>query len=112
YPLDQRLRAISAAGYVGYWLHFRDYLEQRAQGLDDSAINAQFDETGMRYRGIEFLSDWFVDTVEAGRQQDAAFAAGRAIGATILNVGADFQGRGFSRAHMVQAFEKLCQRAQ
>lgn len=112
YSLDQRLKAISAAGYVGYWLHFRDYLEQLDQGLDDSAIKAQFNEAGMRYRGIEFLSDWFIDTDEAAWHQDAAFAAGRAIGATILNVGADFQGRGFTRTHMVQAFEKLCKRAE
>lgn len=112
HPLERRLNALSSAGYAGYWFHFRDYLEQRAAGLDDAAISALFDAAGMRYRGVEFLGEWFTDTEEARSMEQAAFAAARAIGASTLNVGADFQGRGFSRKHMVQAFARLCRRAE
>jgi sugar phosphate isomerase/epimerase len=112
HPLEQRLAALSRAGFAGYWLHFRDYLEHRAASRDDAAIGALFDEAGIRYRGVEFLGDWFIETEEARAMEQAAFAAARAIGASVLNVGADFQGRGFARSHMVEAFARLCARAQ
>lgn len=112
HSLEQRLAALSSAGFAGYWFHFRDYLEQRAAGRDDAAIAALFDQAGIRYRGVEFLGDWFIETEEARDMEQAAFSAARAIGAGILNVGADFHGRGFARSHMVEAFARLCARAE
>ena len=110
-PLDVRLRAASRAGYAGYWLHYRDYLAQRSNGLDDAAIGAAFDDAGLVHRGVEFLTDWFVDTAATREAEAAAYAAAQAIGAKIINVGADFLGRGFPRDAMIAAFERLCARA-
>jgi len=111
HSLEVRLRALSSAGYQGYWFHFRDYLEQKAAGLTDGEIKSLFDAAGMEHRGVEFLTDWFLDTADARQMEDAAFAAARAIGADVLSVGADFQGRGLSLSYMVEAFEALCARA-
>ncbi len=110
HPLDERLRACAAAGYTGYWLHWRDYLEQREAGLDDSTIRALFDEHGMRHRGVEFFSDWFRSDAH-GEAEEASFAAAGAIGATVVNVGGNFTGPELSRAEMVTRFEDLCRRA-
>ena len=110
--LDERLAACAAAGYSGYWLHFRDYLEQRAAGFSAGELRALFDRHGMRHRGVEFLTDWFLpedDTAAAAER--AAFDAAAAVGATIVNVGADFQGRGIPRQEMVARFDRLCDRA-
>lgn len=109
--LAERLSACAAAGYVGCWLHYRDYLEQRAAGLADEDIRALLDRFGMRHREVEFLTDWFVDREDCRTAETAAFAAARAIGATVLNVGGDFAGRGLSRALMVDRFASLCSRA-
>jgi sugar phosphate isomerase/epimerase len=112
HPLDQRLSACAAAGYSGYWLHWRDYLEQRAAGLDDAAVRDLFDRHGMRHRGVEFLTDWFQpQDAAAAAAERAAFAAAAAIGATVVSVGADFRGRGIPRREMVAHFERLCARA-
>ena len=112
HSLRHRLEALEAAGYRGYWLHFRDYLEQRKAGFSDAATRSLFDATEMRYRGVEFLTDWFLGTTEARQMEHAAFDAARAIGANVISAGADFQGRGFSRQHMVEAFKALCARAE
>lgn len=111
HSLDLRLQALSRAGFTGYWFHFRDYLDQRENGLSDEEIRGLFDVAGIRQRGVEFLTDWFTGTTESRAQEEAAFAAARAIGATVLSVGGDFQGRGFPRSRMVAAFHALCERA-
>jgi sugar phosphate isomerase/epimerase len=112
HPLDLRLAACAAAGYSGYWLHWRDHLAQRAAGLDGAAVRDLFDRHGMRHRGVEFLTDWFLtgDGAAAAAER-ATFDAAAAIGATIVSVGADFQGRGIPRRDMVARFAGLCARA-
>lgn len=112
HALEARLSACASAGYAGYWLHWRDYLEQRAAGLDDAALRDLFDRHGMRHRGVEFLTGWFLPGDEAAAAAErAAFDAAAAIGAGAVNVGADFQGRGIPRREMVAHFERLCARA-
>lgn len=112
HPLDARLAACTAAGYSGYWLHWRDYLEQRSAGIEDRALGDLFDACAMRHRGVEFLTDWFLDGNPAARDMEAAaFAAAAAIGATTINVGSDFLDRRISRREMVARFEALCSRA-
>jgi sugar phosphate isomerase/epimerase len=110
--LDDRLAACAAAGYLGYWLHWRDYLEQREAGVSDGAMHALFNHHGQRHRGVEFFSDWFVDGDAAAANAEArSFDAANAIGAGTVNVGADFAGRGFSLEHLVERFGSLCNRA-
>lgn len=110
--LQDRLGALEAAGYSGYWLHFRDYLEQKAAGLDDDRLQALFDRHGMRHRGVEFLTGWFLPgDLTAQEAEHAAFAAANAIGASVVNVGADFSGRGLPRREMLAHFAALCARA-
>jgi sugar phosphate isomerase/epimerase len=112
HPLGVRLAACPAAGYSGYWLHWRDYLEQRSAGMEDRAIGDLFDACAMHHRGVEFLTDWFLDGNPAARDMEAAaFAAAAAIGATTINVGADFLGRRIPRREMVASFGALCRRA-
>ena len=112
HALGERLAACAAAGYSGYWLHFRDYLEQRAAGLSDETIRGLFDRHALRHRGVEFLTGWFFPgDSEAGAQEHAAFDAANAIGADVVNVGADFGGRGIPRRDMVGHFAALCARA-
>jgi sugar phosphate isomerase/epimerase len=112
FPLAERLNACAAAGYAGYWLHWRDYLEQRARGMDDAGLRRAFDEAGMRHRGVEFLAGWFLyGDAAAAEAERASFDAANAIGALTVNVGADFERRGFSRAHMTDRFAALCERA-
>lgn len=56
----------------------------------------------MRHRGVEFLTGWFLpEDVAAAAAERAAFAAAAAVGATIVNVGADFQVAAFQGAEMV-----------
>jgi sugar phosphate isomerase/epimerase len=110
--LAERLAACASAGYRGYWLHWRDYLEQREAGLSDGALRALFDRHGQVHRGVEFFSDWFVDGDGAAALAEAgSFDAANAIGADTVNVGADFAGRGFPREHMLRRFAALCDRA-
>lgn len=110
--LAERLAACTGAGYRGYWLHWRDYAEQRLAGMSDGAIRALFDRHCQRHRGIEFFSDWFVDgNAAAAVAESRSFDAAQAIGADTVNVGADFAGRGFSLEHMVERFDALCGRA-
>ena len=111
HPLPARLAACRAAGYDGLWLHFRDYMEQRAAGLDDVAIRAMFDEHGMKHRGVEFLSGWFLESVDAHEAEEMCLAAAMAIGANVISVGGDFERRGISRNEMVAQFGRLCVRA-
>lgn len=109
--LEERLGACAAAGYTGFWLHWRDYLEQRAAGMDAALLDL-FDRHGMRHRGVEFLTDWFLPGDEAAVSAErAAFDAATAIGAKLISVGADFQGRAISRREMVARFGELCSRA-
>jgi sugar phosphate isomerase/epimerase len=110
--LEERLAACAGAGYAGYWLHHRDYLEQRAAGLDDEQLRDLFDRCGMRHRGVEFLTGWFLPgDVAAKEAERAAFDAAKAIGARVANVGADFSGHGLERRAMVAHFSALCARA-
>ncbi|MFN3547044.1 MAG: sugar phosphate isomerase/epimerase family protein [Mesorhizobium sp.] len=110
--LAERLAACAAAGYRGYWLHWRDYVEQRGAGMSDGALRALFDRHDLPHRGVEFFSDWFVDGDAAAANAEArSFDAARAIGAESVNVGADFAGRGFPLEHMVERFGALCGRA-
>jgi len=110
--LDERLGACASAGYLGYWMHHRDYLEQKALGLDDDALRDLFDRHGMRHRGVEFLTGWFLRDDSTARQAErAAFDAAHAIGASVVNVGADFSGRGLQRQEMTRHFTALCARA-
>lgn len=110
--LGERLAACASVGYRGYWLHWRDYLEQREAGLSDGAMRSLFDRHEQRHRGVEFFSDWFVDGDSAAALAEArSFDAANAIGADTLNVGADFAGRGFPLERMVRRFASLCDRA-
>jgi sugar phosphate isomerase/epimerase len=110
--LEERLRAAAAAGYTGYWLHWRDYLEQKAAGIEDDQLRGLFDRHGMRHRGVEFLTGWFLPDDAAGQAAErAAFEAANAIGASVVSVGADFNGRGLERRAMVARFAMLCARA-
>lgn len=112
HPLAARLAACAAAGYSGYWLHHRDYLEQKADGLGDCWIRDLFDEHGIGQRGVEFLTGWFLPGDAAAQAAErAAFDAARAVGARTVNVGADFSGRGPGRGEMVGHFTALCARA-
>ena len=109
---EHRAKACAAAGYAGLWMHFRDYLEQREQGHDDAYLRETLDECGLEQRGVEFLTGWFLEDDEAARDAErAAFAAAGAIGARVVNVGADFELRGISHAKMIARFEALCARA-
>jgi sugar phosphate isomerase/epimerase len=110
--LEARLGALSAGGYAGYWLHWRDYLEQKAAGIEDGRLRDLFDRYGMQHRGVEFLTGWFVaDDTAAQAAERAAFDAANAIGASVVSVGADFNGRGLERRAMVARFTMLCARA-
>lgn len=112
HPLDERLAACAAAGYAGFWFHLRDYLEQRRAGRSDADLRALFDRHGMRHRGVEFLTGWFLAGDDAAAAAEAAaFDAAAAIGATVVNAGADFHGRGVPRRQMVARFDRLCDRA-
>ncbi|MBX3530185.1 MAG: sugar phosphate isomerase/epimerase [Rhizobiaceae bacterium] len=112
FALAERLDACAAAGYSGYWLHWRDYLEQRAGGMTDTGLRQAFDNAGMRLRGVEFFSGWFLDgDAAAAEAERASFDAANAIGATTVNVGADFERRGLPRGHMTDRFAELCERA-
>lgn len=112
FPLEERLDACAEAGYAGYWLHWRDYLEQRAGGMDDGGLRRAFDDAGMRHRGVEFFTGWFLDgDAAAAEAERASFDAACAIGAATVNVGADFARHDFPRAHMTDRFAALCERA-
>ena len=108
HSLDDRLAACHKAGFRGLWLHFRDYLEQRTARMSDRDIRGLFDEYGMRNRGVEFVSDWFLDTDAAGDNLAATLSAARAIGATIISVGGNFSDIGVPRVFMVERFAQLC----
>ena len=109
---EDRLEALEAAGYSGYWLHLRDYLEQKNMGLDDDRLRASFDRYGMRHRGVEFLTGWFLPGDAAAQETErAAFDAAKAIGASVVNAGADFTERGLPQKEMVAHFTALCARA-
>jgi sugar phosphate isomerase/epimerase len=108
HPLAARLAACGAAGYRGCWLHLRDYQEQKAAGFADGAMRELFDSHGLVHRGVEFLTDWFLDDRTAER---TAFDAADAVGAAVINAGGDFLMRGFPRAHMLDRFAALCARA-
>ncbi|MBO6718467.1 MAG: sugar phosphate isomerase/epimerase [Rhizobiaceae bacterium] len=111
HPLPERLTACQAAGYDGLWLHYRDYLEQRTAGHDDYALRAMFDEAGMNHRGIEFLTDWFLDSAKGREAETACLAAATAIGASVISVGGDFGQRGIRQSEMIERFVELCSRA-
>lgn len=111
HTLPARLAACRAAGYDGLWMHYRDYMEQRAAGYDDAAIRAMFDDHGMKHRGIEFLSGWFLESEKAREAEDMCLAAATAIGAKTISVGGDFELRDIAPGDMVAQFERLCARA-
>lgn len=111
HSLVHRIRAVSSAGYSGYWIHYRDFLEQRAAGLSGSQIRMLFDDSGLEERGVEFLTNWFVGDQASIAAEDAALAGASAIGARWLSVGADFENRGIDPSRMLREFERLCRRA-
>lgn len=107
-----RVAACAAAGYSGMCLHFRDYLANRAAGLSDAAMRDLLDKGGMRHRSVEFLADWFTMSAAARANEAAAFAAARAFGASVLNVGPDL-GTGLTPpAVMRTAFRAVAARAE
>ncbi|WP_269929401.1 sugar phosphate isomerase/epimerase family protein [Aminobacter sp. HY435] len=111
----QRVEACAAAGYRGMCLHFRDYAEQRQEGMSNAELRAILDRNGMKYVSIEFLTDWFMDgdAGELSRRNEAiAFEAARALGATVVNVGPDLGERGISAETMRRKFVELCSRAE
>lgn len=64
--------------------------------------------------GLEFLTDWFLEGTEAEAARDderTAYAAARAYGAHLINVGSDFRGRGLPRHVLRSRFRALCERA-
>jgi sugar phosphate isomerase/epimerase len=109
-----RVAAAAAAGYSGLCLHLRDYRAQRDAGHSDGEMREVLHRQGIADISLEFLTGWFLDgTAAAGSRADeaTALAAARAFGAHSLNVGSDFQNRGFSRALMRTRFHELCDRA-
>jgi sugar phosphate isomerase/epimerase len=112
FPLQERLAACAGAGYAGYWLHWRDYLEQRAGGMNDADIARAFDDAGMRHRGVEFFTGWHLDGDAAAQDAERAFFdAANAIGAETVNVGANFGEPRLPLAEMTDRFAALCERA-
>lgn len=110
----ERVEACAVAGYTGMCLHFRDYAEQRARGFGDGELRAILDAHGMKHVSVEFLTDWFMDR-EAGlisrRNEETAFRAAAAFGATVVNVGPDLGERGIPLETMQLKFRELCGRA-
>lgn len=111
HPLPERIAACQAAGYDGLWMHYRDYLEQGAAGHGDAALRALLDESRLKHRGIEFLTDWFLDLDLARQAEAACFSAANAIGASIISVGGDFGQRDIPQSEMIAQFKRLCARA-
>ncbi|CAN7376415.1 sugar phosphate isomerase/epimerase [Aminobacter aminovorans] len=110
----ERVEACAEAGYTGMCLHFRDYAEQRARGFGDGELRAILDAHGMKHVSVEFLTDWFMDG-EAGlisrRNEETAFRAAAAFGATVVNVGPDLGERSVPLETMQLKFRELCGRA-
>ncbi|WP_378951345.1 sugar phosphate isomerase/epimerase family protein [Mesorhizobium sp. ANAO-SY3R2] len=110
-----RVEACAQAGYTGMCLHFRDYADQRQAGFSDAELRAVLSRHGMKHVSVEFLTDWFMDG-EAGeisrRNETLAFAAVKALGAKVLNVGPDLGERGIPQEQMRTRFVELCRRAE
>jgi sugar phosphate isomerase/epimerase len=108
---EARVAAAAAAGYHGFWLHWREHAALRDAGRRDADLRQALDDAGLRLRGVEFLTDWFLDTGPARQDVAAALAAAAAIGATTLNIGGDFHGRGLGLAERRERLAALCERA-
>ncbi|MEO3388846.1 sugar phosphate isomerase/epimerase family protein [Mesorhizobium sp. CAU 1741] len=111
---QSRAAACANAGYDGLCLHLRDYRALRAQGHEDAYLAAVLEQHGLQCMSVEFLLDWFLEGEAAGQARDdeaTAYQAARAFGASTLNVGSDFAGRGVPRTTMKTRFRQLSARA-
>lgn len=116
HSFESRVASCAAAGYGGMCLHWRDHRALREAGYSDARLGAILREAGMAALSVEFLTGWFLtgtgpEAEAARRNEAAAFEAAAALGAPVLNVGGDLEGRGIAPERLHAAFAALCDRA-
>lgn len=91
-PLRARIEAAAHAGFRGCGFTHVDLMQaQREYGL--AGIRAMFDDHGMEYREVEFLSDWWTTGSERDKSDKVRrelLAAATELGARHVKIGPDF----------------------
>ena len=92
-PMEQRLKAISAAGWEGIGLVHADLAEVQATiGL--SVFRSMLAEHGVRHVELEFLSNWWAigePRRRADRVRHELFDAAQHLGVTTIKAGAELK---------------------
>lgn len=113
-PFDfrDRVEAAAKAGFKGFGLWHAD-LDHILERRDLREMKQIFDDNGIRYVEIEFLTDWFMDG-ERKKQSDvrkrSLLTAAEALGAKHVKVG-DFNREQCPMPRLIEAFAALCAEA-
>jgi sugar phosphate isomerase/epimerase len=88
FPLQERARAASDAGYKGMGLIHADLLAT-AQRIGLSTVRRILDDNGIKHRELEFLVDWYLDgerRVASDKFRHEILHAAQAIGAQSVKI--------------------------
>lgn len=98
------------AGLRGLGIQHAD-LEHQLRTRSLSEIRQIFDDHGLEFLELEFLTDWFVDDDAAAQQRkDALFEAAAVLGARHIKVGNRY-GRPYRVSHLAERYAALAAEA-
>ena len=90
-PIADRIEALASTGWAGFGLAHDDLVEAKST-LGFPALRKLIDEAGFRYVEVEFLSDWWDDSLSSSWRPkfDLLLEAAEVLGARFIKVGAAF----------------------
>ncbi|MEU4562196.1 sugar phosphate isomerase/epimerase family protein [Actinoplanes sp. NPDC023936] len=105
-----RCAEASRAGLSGLGIQHGD-LEHLLETRSLTEIKQIFDDHGLRFLELEFLTDWFIPGNAAAQQRkELLFEAAAVLGAHHIKVGNRY-GRPYSAAHLADSYAALCAEA-
>ena len=91
--LRARIEAAAHAGFRGFGITHVDLMQAQREYGGLAGIRAMFDDHGMKYREVEFLSDWWTtgpERDESDKVRRGLLAAATELGARHVKIGPDF----------------------
>jgi sugar phosphate isomerase/epimerase len=90
-PIAERIEAIAATGWSGFGLAYDDLVAARST-LGFQGLRKLIDEAGFRYVEVEFLSDWWDESLSYDWRPkfDLLLEAAETLGARFIKVGTAF----------------------
>jgi sugar phosphate isomerase/epimerase len=112
-PIEERVRAVAAAGFSGIGFELAD-LEVARAGIGLAGLRRRIQDAGLMHTEVEYLNDWWLDGPRreaSNRSRAGLLAAASELGARHIKVGTGSPGDSTDAGRLLDEFGALADQA-